>query len=100
MLVNRFLITILGSYWEALGSILGGSWGFLVPLGSILAASGGALVRLCDSGTCSRCNMLHHVSCSQEVLVSQAGARNLAAASLLAASWEPLGGTWDPFGAS
>jgi hypothetical protein len=43
----------------ALGSILGCSWGFLVPLGSILAASGRALGCLCGSLTCSGCNMLH-----------------------------------------
>ena len=88
----------LAASWEALRA----SWKRLLrllgPLGSILAASGGALVCLCDSGTCSRCKMLHHISCSKEVLISRAVALNPTAAGLLAASCLPLGASWEPLG--
>ena len=79
----------LGASWEHLGGLWGSSW---VPLWLI---------------NVYKMQYVAYVSWSKEVLISRAGARNPAAAGLLAASclplgasWEPLGGIWDLLGAS
>ena len=99
-------MTILGSYWEALG----GSWEHLGRFLGFLGASWEHLGGLWESSwvplwliNVFKMQYVAYVSWSKEVLISRAGARNplLAASCLpLGGSWESLGGTWDALGAS
>ena len=99
-------MTILGSYWEALGA----SWEHLGRFLGLLGASWEHLGGLWESSwvplwliNAFKMQYVAYVSWSKEVLISRAGARNplLAASCLhLGGSWESLGGNWDALGAS
>ena len=99
-------MTILGSYWEALGS----SWEHLGRFLGFLGASWEHLGGLWESSwvplwliNVFKMQYVAYVSWSKEVLISRAAAQNplLAASCLpLGGSWEPVGRTWDALGAS
>ena len=97
-------MTILGSYWEALG----GSWEHLGRFLGFLDASWEHLGGLWESSwvplwliNVFKMQYVAYVSWSKEVLIYRAGNPVLAASCLpLGGSWESLGGTWDALGAS
>ena len=96
---------VLGGYLEPLGSPLGGPWGFLVPLGRFLAASGaslGSFLRLINDFNIqfvALCILFEEVpilsSWSTKIQHQEASGGLLSASwSLLGAYWRLLGSFW------